>query len=691
MSSASAPNTRRRSWATFTHRPAIDGVRAVAALLVIVFHAGMPGMSNGFAGVDVFFVLSGFLITSLIVRELWSRRRLDLPRFYARRIRRLLPAALVVLLITAVLYEFIASPIDVLDNRMSFVFAAVYVSNWYFLGQSQDYFAADASPSPVLHYWSLSVEEQFYIVWPILAILLLIGLRKRPLWAIGALGALTVLGAAVAGWIAGWSPMLSYFGTYNRAYQLFLGGTCALAILWREQREEAGGPVAKPPAWRIPATVLAAVSLALLLLISTDLVGNWTPYWVGLVSCLATVGILAGTEYAATSFVAKGLSARVPRLLGKYSYSMYLWHWPVIVLGGLLLFDSANPRDWPLPWFVVVPVVIAVTILLAAATWWLVESRAMSVGLGNLKRKRHVILAGLAGAAIVALLAPVVLHVNSSVAQVVSQVRDQTVSDIPLPSAKPSTSGTAQPAPGSKVLLVGDSHALMLIAAMEDLAKRQGFEFATVTRAACPWPEIKVTSPDNGDELDCRSLLRDPALDAAKTFKPDITLLVSGSVVIRELILDGEAVRPNGPGWLDAMESGSASFLFKLAEHSKNIVVLDPIPRTANDMVRCLVDGGSADSCASPAPAYPGETDLTAMWERITQRAGLTNVSLDEFLCPGGICPAMYNNIVTRRDIQHLAEDYTVAIIDQIDLELKKQGVDFQAGTVTKPKTNATP
>jgi hypothetical protein len=230
----------------------------------------------------------------------------------------------------------------------------------------------------------------------------------------------------------------------------------------------------------------------------------------------------------------------------------------------------------------------------------------------------------------------------------------------------------------------------MLIAAMEDLAKRQGFEFATVTRAACPWPEIKVTSPDNGDELDCQSLLRDPALDAAKTFKPDITLLVSGSVVIRELILDGEAVRPNGPGWLDAMESGSASFLFKLAEHSKNIVVLDPIPRTANDMVRCLVDGGSADSCASPAPAYPGESDLTAMWERITQRAGLANVSLDEFLCPGGICPAMYNNIVTRRDIQHLAEDYTVAIIDQIDLELKKQGVDFQAGTATKPKTSAT-
>jgi peptidoglycan/LPS O-acetylase OafA/YrhL len=686
MSSATAPETRRRSWATFTHRPAIDGVRAIAALLVIVFHAGMPGMSNGFAGVDVFFVLSGFLITSLIVRELWSRRRLDLPQFYARRVRRLLPAALTVLVITAVLYEFIASPIDVLDNRMSFAFAAVYVSNWYFLGQSQDYFAADVSPSPVLHYWSLSVEEQFYIVWPIIAILLLVGLRKRPLWAVGALGALTVAGAALAGWTASWSPMLSYFGTYNRAYQLFLGGTFALAILWREQREESGGPVAKPPAWRRPATVLAAVSLALLILISTDLVGTWTPYWVGLISCIATIGILAGTEYAAGSYVAKGLSARIPTLLGKYSYSMYLWHWPVIVLGGILFFDAANPKDWPIPWFVAVPTIIAVTIALAAATWWLVEGRAMSVALTNLKQKRNVIFAGLAGAVVVAVLAPVVLHVNSSVAQVISQVRDQTVTDIPLPTAKPTPSGTAQPTPVSKVLLVGDSHALMLIAAMQDLAEREGFEFATVTRAACPWPEIKVTSPDNGDELDCQALLRDPALDAAKTFRPDITLLVSGSVIIRGLIIDGNTVRPNAPGWLEAMESGSASFLFKLAEYSKNVVVLDPIPRTADDMVRCLVDGGTADSCASPAPAFPGESDLTAMWQRITQRPGLAAVTLDDLLCPGGVCPATYNGIVTRRDNQHLAEDYAMAIIDQIDAAFKKQGVDLQAGTVTKAK-----
>jgi len=346
---------------------------------------------------------------------------------------------------------------------------------------------------------------------------------------------------------------------------------------------------------------------------------------------------------------------------------------------------------WPIPWFVAVPVIIAVTILLAAATWWLVESRAMAVALSSLKRKRNVVFAGLAGAAVVALLAPLVLHVNDSVAQVVAQVRDQTSTDIQLPT--PSTTATSTHPQGtvSKVLLVGDSHARMFIAALQDLSKRQGFQFAWVTKPACPWSEVKVTSPDTGDPLDCQSLLRQPALDAAKTFHPDVTLLMSGSVVIRDLLIDGNLVKPTEPGWLDALESGSASFLFKLAAYSKNVVVLDPIPRTAGDMVRCLVDGRTAASCAYPAPPLPGESDLSAMLLRITQRPGLTDVNLDQLLCPDGVCPAMYNNIVTRRDNQHLAEDYAVAIIDQIDTEFKKQGVNLQTGTVTKPKVSPTP
>jgi hypothetical protein len=154
----------------FEHRPSLDGIRAVAVLLVIAFHAGMTALGHGYVGVDVFFVLSGFLITSLLARELLGSGRLRFVAFYARRVRRLLPAALLVLLVTAVAYELVASPAAVSETRGGFVASALYFANWFFLRQANDYFAQGAHPSPVEHYWSLSVEEQFYLVWPALMV-----------------------------------------------------------------------------------------------------------------------------------------------------------------------------------------------------------------------------------------------------------------------------------------------------------------------------------------------------------------------------------------------------------------------------------------------------------------------------------------------------------------------------------------
>jgi peptidoglycan/LPS O-acetylase OafA/YrhL len=668
-------------WATFSHRPAIDGVRAIAALLVVVFHADMPGFDNGFAGVDVFFVLSGFLITSLLVREMWSQRKVSLPNFYARRIRRLLPAALTVLVITAVIYELVASPLDVLDNRMSFVWAALYVSNWYFLAQSQDYFATDVSPSPVLHYWSLSVEEQFYIVWPLVAVALLIGLRKRPLWATGLVGVIAIAGAALAGAIAVTSPMTSYFATYARVYQLMIGACLALFILARERREEAGGPPARPESWQRIAGIGSIAALVVLLAVSTNLANLLNPFWIGLVSCLATVALLAGLEYGPSSVLAKGLASRVPRLLGRYSYSIYLWHWPVIVIAGIV-------GVLPVLWWLRVPFVLVLTIGLAALTWWLIEGPAMRVSLTTLRRRARVIGAGLAGAAVAALASILVMQVPASVTEVVAAARQQVAEDVaPVIPARP----TASPSPGitepARILLVGDSHAMMLIPAFEALAKEQGWQLATVTRTACPWPDIRVTDPETDAPLDCATDLRQPALKAAEEFDPDITVLVSGSVVIRNVLVAGATLAPNDPGWLEELERGSSAFLFAMAQHTRAIVVLDPIPRTDKDMLQCVVRGGDAQSCAAPGVPRPGEPELTGMWKRITDRPGLTPLDLDEFFCPGGTCPAIVNGIVTRRDLQHLTVDYVSAIVDDLDAELRRQGVNLEAGTIARAST----
>jgi len=149
------------------YRPHLDGLRAVAVYLVVLFHAGSGWFPGGYVGVDVFFVLSGFLVTQLLLRDLRHQGTIRFGRFYSRRFRRLLPAAFVALTVTALVYTAIASPAEVLAAAGSFKAAFLYSTNWYFIHQATGYFGADITTNPVLHFWSLAVEEQFYLLWPL--------------------------------------------------------------------------------------------------------------------------------------------------------------------------------------------------------------------------------------------------------------------------------------------------------------------------------------------------------------------------------------------------------------------------------------------------------------------------------------------------------------------------------------------
>ena len=168
-----------RSSNGWAYRPHLDGLRAVAVYLVVAFHAGVARFSGGFIGVDVFFVLSGYLVTGVLLRDLEGPDgRIGLARFYARRARRLLPAAAVTLVVTAIVFESVGGRVEVLDARGAIRAASLYVANWHFIAKSADYFAADLESSPVLHFWSLAVEEQFYLLWP-LVFGALYGLARR--------------------------------------------------------------------------------------------------------------------------------------------------------------------------------------------------------------------------------------------------------------------------------------------------------------------------------------------------------------------------------------------------------------------------------------------------------------------------------------------------------------------------------
>lgn len=667
MSSAptrSRPGRQAAQALTFEHRPPLDGIRALAALLVIFFHAGTPVFDHGYVGVDVFFVLSGFLITSLLVRELLNTGRLNFVGFYARRARRLLPAALLVLIVTAVAYELVASEVAVAENRGGFVAAALYVSNWFFLAESQDYFAEDGPPSPVQHYWSLSVEEQFYLVWPAVVLGLVLLARRHRLRLDLVAAGLTLAGIVYAGVLASSSPMESYFGSPARAYQLLLGAAIALLVLRWEASAVDGILKARPSAHaRVGGAVLAVGGLVLMLSAAGPWLETGSAYWHGVVSALGAGALILGLELAPRSAAGRSLSWGPARAVGRWSYAAYLWHWPVLVIG-----DEAGAL--PDAWLPRTLVVVALTLLLSAATFDLVERRAGRISLRTPPRRRLVAMSGIVTAVATALVCASVLKVDARAEAVIAQASAE--SSVDLVGVTTTDGGD-----GSTVLLIGDSHAAYLYPGLADLAEKENWMLVGALEKACPWTRVEATY-DDGRPLECEQM-RERALQVAGQARPDIALLVSRSLVRRPLRIGDDLIWPGEPGWLEAVEEGAGSFLEDLRPLVGRVVVIEPVPETARSMVNCLATDAAPASCAAPAVHRPGTTELEALWRGLP---GVVSVSLDELLCPNGVCPAMVDGVVTHRDANHLTDRYMRLIADRLDATLRDQGVNLARGKV---------
>jgi peptidoglycan/LPS O-acetylase OafA/YrhL len=304
-------------------RPDLEGLRGVAILLVVLCHVGLPGAGAGFVGVDVFFVLSGFLITGLLVGEYERNGRLDLRAFYARRARRIVPAAVLVLACTLLAAQMLVSPLDLPGIADDVLAAGLSVANIHFALQATDYFAP-VDASPVLHYWSLGVEEQFYLLWPL--VLIAAARLARPRVAMTIATALILVGSFVlSNAMTASSGPWAYYSLPTRAWQLAAGGLLALVA----------PQFARLPGF--PARILGWLGVGLLA--AALAVIEPTTEYPGLAALLPTLGAVAiiasGGRAGSPGWIA--LSQPAVRWLGRISYSLYLWHWPILVLGSVAL------------------------------------------------------------------------------------------------------------------------------------------------------------------------------------------------------------------------------------------------------------------------------------------------------------------------------------------------------------------
>jgi peptidoglycan/LPS O-acetylase OafA/YrhL len=359
-------------------RADIEGLRAVAVVLVVLDHLDVPGFQGGFIGVDVFFVISGYLITSLLAAEYAKRAEahgghgsISIPSFYLRRARRILPAALTVILAVVVASRLLLNPLRDQQVQHDALWTLFFGANINCIGQATDYFAQFVAPSPFQHYWSLAVEEQFYLVWPALFLLVtrrnglsLFGVvvrwRPRLVFAIGTLGIASLAWSIVA---TADEPASAYFSTFTRVWELALGALIGVSASHATQ-------------FRHSLAAFLSFGGAALLLIACALIDTSTPFpgSAALLPTLATALLILAGLTAKPSLPNRALCLTPLRFLGRISYSVYLWHWPLIVFAAALCPTASKELSTRF-------VIFVLTIVLSILSFYLVEQPGRGVSL----------------------------------------------------------------------------------------------------------------------------------------------------------------------------------------------------------------------------------------------------------------------------------------------------------------------
>jgi len=446
---------------SISYQPGLDGLRAIAVGAVLLYHGGVTWMRGGFLGVDIFFVLSGYLITTLLLVE-WGRTgRIRLLAFWARRARRLLPA-LALLLVGIVLFGLLVAAPETLDRLRDDALSAIgYVANWRFIASGQSYFDQFVEPSPLRHSWSLAIEEQFYLLWPFI---LLVLLRWRPklstltrVFAVGAVASAVLMAVLVD---PDGDPSRVYYGTDTRAQAVLVGA--ALAAIMLRQRTRRDGPGASAP-W-VRAGILGVVALGAMLVLVRD-TSSWMYRGGYLLAAVATAAVIGAAIQPRRNAIRSALSPAPLRWVGAISYGLYLWHWPVYL--------TLTAGRTGISGTALLVVRIAVSLVLATISYYLVELPVRHRQLVRDVPRALVAVPAVAVVLALVFLAIPALRGNGS-SEVAAAGRSEPAAD-PVPGGRPPAS----------VLVVGDSVAKTMGDGFDRASHAAGVELFNRGQLAC--------------------------------------------------------------------------------------------------------------------------------------------------------------------------------------------------------------
>lgn len=610
--------------------PQIQALRAIAAGLVLVYHAKL--ISGGYIGVDIFYVISGFLITGLLIGELTESAQVNFSKFYARRAKRLLPSSLLVITVTGI-SGWLLLPTSMRETfGKDLIAAATYLSNFLFALWQNDYQNLNSTPSPFIHFWSLAVEEQFYLFWP-LFLYLLYRIGKRKALFCGTL-VLAIFSFIFSLYLTHTHPIWAFYILPTRAWELGLGALLAFM----------------PHKVRINRTLIWASLLSLSYCALFFNEATAFPGIAALLPVLATAILIAGHSHwpSIINVIAK---AKAIQWLGEISYPLYLWHWPVLVIPAIALGRSLKMTE--------IFLALTVTLILAALTHHYIEEPLRH---RKWQPKRTFTYAAIGTTLSVFLGLGIFFTYSNTVAVSglgkisLDEIRVKPINDLDgchvhRGETKSPRCEYGDPYGKRTIVLYGDSHAAQWLPALDIIGRKNHIKIVSLTKSACSATELILPFSSQYSIADCQRF-RDNSIKRIAKLNP---LAVITSSYQQLIATDG---RRDADIW---WQEGEAKLLSRLKGLTKRSVYITDTPRPQIDIPDCLVKG-DLDLCDS------------SLKMDATTPTGFIAVDPTPWLCSSK-CPAVVNKIVAYRDQSHISVAMSEYLAPRLESALKAKGI----------------